>query len=118
MATKKPDPKKQFSKRLAWWTAVFWFAYLTWLSILMKLEPSVGQFVFYISIVVSVVMMINVISYSINSITEKRIFGMLDKAQIELKFGPVKIAIGDKNKGGDNDEDGSVNEDTEGADNG
>lgn len=98
------DPKKQFSKRLARWTAVFWFAYLIWLSILMMLEPSVGQFAFYMSIVVSVVMMINVISYSINSITEKRIFGMLDKAQIELKFGSAKFAIGDKSKGGDDDE--------------
>jgi hypothetical protein len=104
METKRMDPKKQFSKRLARWTAVFWFAYLIWLSILMMLEPSVGQFVFYISIEVSVVMMINVISYSINSITEKRIFGMLDKAQIELKFGPARIAIGDKDKGGDDDE--------------
>ena len=103
MDTKRMDPKKQFSKRLARWTAVFWFAYLTWLSILMLLEPSVGQFMFYMSIVVSVVMMINVISYSINSITEKRIFGMLDKAQIELKFGPAKVAIGDKSKGGEDD---------------
>ena len=105
MEMKRMDPKKQFSKRLARWTSVFWFAYLTWLSILMLNEPAVGQYCFYMSIVVSIVMMINVISYSINSITEKRIFGMLDKAQIELKFGPARVAIGDQSKGGDaNDE--------------
>ena len=90
----KIDPKKQFSKRLARWTSVFWFAYLTWLSILMMLEPSVALYSFYMSIVVSVVMMINVISYSVNSITEKRIFGMLDRAKIELQLGPVKASVG------------------------
>ena len=90
----KIDPKKQFSKRLARWTSVFWFVYLTWLSILMMLEPSVALYSFYMSIVVSIVMMINVISYSVNSITEKRIFGMLDRAKIELQLGPVKASVG------------------------
>lgn len=104
MGNYRIDPKKQFSKRLARWTAVFWFVYLTWLSILMMLQPVVAQYVFYMSIVVSVVMMINVISYSINSITEKRIFGMLDKAKIELQLGPTKLSIGNKEKGGDDDE--------------
>ena len=92
------DHKKQFSKRLARWTAIFWFAYLIWLSILMMLEPSVAMYSFYMSIVVSIVMMINVISYSVNSITEKRIFGMLDKAKIELQLGPVKASVGKQEK--------------------
>jgi uncharacterized membrane protein len=104
MGNYRIDPKKQFSKRLARWTAVFWFVYLTWLSIHMMLQPAVAEYSFYMSIVVSVVMMINVISYSVNSITEKRIFGMLDKAQIELRFGPAKVAIGDNSKGGEGDE--------------
>lgn len=104
MGNYRIDPKKQFSKRLARWTAIFWFAFLTWISILMMLEPSVGQYCFFISIVVSVVMMINVILYTINSVTEKRIFGMLEKAQIELKLGPAKVSIGNDNKGGDSDE--------------
>lgn len=94
MSNYELDHKKQFSKRLARWTAVFWFAYLIWLSILMMLEPSVAMYSFYMSIVVSIVMMINVISYTINSLTEKRIFGMLDKARIELKLGPVKASMG------------------------
>ena len=102
------DPRKQFSKMLARWTAVFWFAYLTWLSILMLLEPSVGQYCFLMSIVVSAVMTLNVIMYTINSVSEKRIFGMLEKTQIELKFGPTKIAIG--SKGGDGNEETDVTE--------
>ena len=92
------DPKHQFSKRLARWTAVFWFVYLTWLSILMMLEPSVAQYAFFMSIVVSVVMMVSVVMYTINSVTEKRIFGMLDKAQIELQLGPIKASMNKKDK--------------------
>ena len=95
MESYRIDPKKQFSKRLAKWTAIFWFAYMLLLLALMYLQPSVAEYCFYISIVASVVMMINVISYSINSITEKRIFGMLDRAKIEVQFGPAKISIGD-----------------------
>lgn len=90
------DPKKQFSKRLARWTAVFWFVYLIWLSILMMLEPSVAQYAFFMSIVVSIVMMVSVVMYTINSVTEKRIFGMLDKAKIELQFGPIKASLNKK----------------------
>lgn len=92
------DPKKQFSKRLARWTAVFWFIYMFLLLVLMYLQPDVAEYCFYISIVVSVVMMINVVSYSINSITEKRIFGMLDRAKIEVQLGPAKVSIGDENE--------------------
>ena len=61
---------------------------------LMYLQPSVAKYCFYISIVVSAVMMINVIMYSINSITEKRIFGVLDKAKIEVNFGAAKVSLG------------------------
>lgn len=97
------DPKHQFSKRLARWTAVFWFVYLTWLSILMMLEPLVAQYAFFMSIVVSIVMMISVISYTINSVTEKRIFGMLDKAQIELQLGPFKASMNNKDETNSNE---------------
>ena len=55
MGNFKIDPKKQFSKRLARWTAVFWFVYLSWLSVIMYLQPQAAMYVFYMSIVVSVV---------------------------------------------------------------
>lgn len=103
------DPKKQFSKRLARWTAVFWFAYMLLLLALMYLQPSVAEYCFYISIVASVVMMINVISYSINSITEKRIFGMLDKAKIEVQLGPAKVSLGNDGDEDDATEEGGSN---------
>ncbi len=94
MGTYRIDPRKQFSKRLARWTAVFWFAYMLILVALMYFQPSVAEYSFYLSIVASVVMLVNVISYSINSITEKRIFGMLDRAKIEVNLGKAKVSIG------------------------
>ena len=97
------DPKHQFSKRLARWTAVFWFVYLIWLSILMMLEPSVAQYAFFMSVVVSIVMMVSVVMYTINSVTEKRIFGMLDKAQIELQLGPLKASMNNKDEANSNE---------------
>lgn len=94
MGEYKMDPKKQFSKRLARWTAWFWFVYISWLSVLMMLQPSVAEYSFYMSIVVSVVMMINVISYNANSITEKKILGLLDRTKIEVSLGKAKVSVG------------------------
>ena len=97
MAEYKIDPRKQFSKRLARWTAVFWFVYMTWISVIMLLQPSTATYVFYMSIVVSVVMIVNVASYTTNSIQEKVLFAMLNKTQMEIN-------IGGRSKGGGNNE--------------
>lgn len=99
MAEYRIDPKKQFSKRLARWTAVFWFVYLAWLSAVMLLEPSTSQYVFYMSIVVSIVMIVNVLAYTHNSVVEKLAFAALSKAKIELNIGKSK---GDDAEEGDN----------------
>lgn len=105
----KIDPKKQFSKKLARWTAVFWFFFMTWLSVLFLLVPDAAVYSVYMAIVVTVVMIVNVWAYTHNSVYEKACFAMLNKAKIE---------IGLKNsKGGSSDEEGSVSE-SEGSDNG
>ena len=106
------DPKKQFSKRLARWTAVFWFVFMTWLSVILILEPSSAVFCVYMGIIVTVVMMINVIAYTRNSIAEKLAFTLLDKTKLELS-----LRNDNKKSGDENDEEGSVSED-EGTDNG
>lgn len=103
------DPKKQFSKRLARWTAVFWFVYMSWLSVIVLLEPTAALYCVYMSIIVSVIMLVNVIAYTRNSIAEKLAFTLLNKAKIE---------IGLKNsKGGSSDEEADLN-DSEGDGNG
>ena len=78
------DPRKQFSKKLARWTSVFWFFYMTWLSVIMILQPGAALYSVYMGIIVSVVMIMNVAAYTRNSIYEKMAFAMLNKAKIEI----------------------------------
>ena len=80
------DPTKQFSKRLARWTAVFWFFYMTWLSVILLLEPQAAIYSVYMAIIVTVVMVVNVWAYTRNSVYEKGVFALLDKTRIELGF--------------------------------
>lgn len=86
------DPKKQFSKRLARWTAVFWFVYMSWLSVIVLLEPTAALYCVYMSIIVSVIMLVNVIAYTRNSIAEKLAFTLLNKAKIEIGLKNGKVA--------------------------
>lgn len=81
------DPKKQFSKRLARWTAVFWFLYMTWLSVILILEPQAGIYTVYMGIMATVVMMLNVYTYCKNSMFEKAVFGLIDKTRLEISIG-------------------------------
>jgi len=71
--------------------------YLSWLSAVMLLEPSTAMYVFYMSIVVSVVMIINVVSYTANSIQEKILFALLNKTQIELNIGRKSSSSSEEN---------------------
>ena len=86
MGNYRIDPKKQFSKRLARWTAVFWFVYMLWLSVLMLLQPEVALYCFYMGLVSTVVMIVNEIAYTRNSIMEKMAYTLLDKTRLELKL--------------------------------
>lgn len=84
MADIRIDPKKQFSKKLARWTSVFWFVFMTWLSVLLLLVPASAQFAVYMAIIATAVMIINVAAYTRNSIYEKLAFAMLDKTKLEI----------------------------------
>ena len=97
------DPKKQFSKKLARWTAVFWFVFMTWLSVLFLLVPESAMYCVYMGIIVTAVMILNVWAYTRNSIYEKGVFAMLDKAKIE-------IGLKAGNKEDSDDEEDSVTE--------
>lgn len=84
------DPTKQFSKLLARWTAVFWFVYMTWLSVILVIEPVAAIYSVYMATIVTVVMVVNVWAYTRNSVYEKSVFAMLDKTRIELSMGKHK----------------------------
>ena len=90
----KIDPKKQFSKKLARWTAVFWFLFMSWLSVLFLLVPDAELYSVYMAIICTVVMIVNVWAYTRNSVYEKACFAMLDKAKIEigLKAGGKEVS--------------------------
>ena len=84
MGTKRIDPSKQFSKRLATWTAVFWFVYMSWLSAILIISPGTAMYVVYMALITTVVMIVNVYSYCKNSIAEKVLLTFLDKSRIEF----------------------------------
>ena len=90
MGDKRIDPKQQFSKKLAKWTAAFWFFYMTWLSVLLFIQPNVAQFVIYMALIATAVMILNVAAYTRNSIYEKSLLAFLDKAKIELNMQSAK----------------------------
>ena len=85
------DPKKQFSKKLARWTAIFWFLFLTWLSILLLLVPESGMVAFYFACLATFVMIVMTFCYTSNSKREKELFAALDSLSLELQIGNSKI---------------------------
>lgn len=110
------DPRKQFSKKLARWTAIFWFVFMTWLSVLFLLVPTSALYCVYMGIIVTAVMVLNVWAYTRNSIYEKGVFAMLDKARIEIglangKTGMPSTTDTEDAEAEDTDEEGSEDED-------
>ena len=80
----KKDPKKQFSKWLAKSGAVYWIIFLSALLFVMCYRPEVAIACVYMAIIVSVVMIIHVWAYTKNSIYEKSLLTILDKAKMEM----------------------------------
>ncbi len=103
MGGNRIDPQKQFSKRLARWTAFFWFLFMSWLSVILLLRPEAALYSVYMAIIATAVMILNVWAYTKNSIYEKGTLALLDKAKIEL-------SVGKANGKGDTDEENTVTE--------
>ena len=98
------DPKKQFSKRLARWTALFWFLYMSWLSVILLLQPDAALYSVYMGIIATIVMVLNVWAYTKNSIYEKGALALLDKTKLELTLGKGKTK--EEDDGGEEGDDG------------
>ena len=113
MGNYRIDPKKQFSKRLARWTAVFWFVYMSWLSVILILEPSAALYSVYMGIIGTAVMLVSVVSYTHNSVQEKFLFALLDKTKLELslKCGKNPVASGGTETYDETEEEGSEDAD-------
>lgn len=104
------DPRKQFSKRLARWTSIFWFVFMTWLSVLFVIVPESALYCVYMGIIATAVMILNVWAYTRNSIYEKGVLAMLDKARIEIGLANGKTSTTDADTEDTADE-GSEDED-------
>ena len=108
MVRKKIDPLQQFCKKLARWTAVFWFLFMSWLSVLLLLSPDAALYAVYMGIIATAVMILNVWAYTRNSVYEKSLLTMLDKTRMEisLKNTAVKTNQTDETETEGDEEDG------------
>ena len=104
MGVNRMDPAKQFSKRLARWTSVFWFFYMTWLTVIFILVPAAAIYAVYMGVIATAVMILNVWAYTKNSIYEKGTLALLDKAKIELSLANGKTAPTDDQEDGSESE--------------
>jgi hypothetical protein len=102
------DPKKQFSKKLARWTSVFWFLFMTWLTVLFLLVPEAALYCVYMGLIATAVMILNVWAYTRNSIYEKGVFAMLNRAKLEIGLKNGKISNSAQED--EDNEEGSVND--------
>lgn len=104
MGNSRMDPSKQFSKKLATWTAVFWFVYMSWLSAILIIQPQTAQYVVYMALITTAMMILNVWAYTRNSIYEKAMLTLLDKTRLELNVGAKGGEANDEavEEGGDN----------------
>lgn len=79
---KRIDPKEQFSKKLATWTAGFWFVFMCMAAGMCVAVPAVADAAVYLAICASVIMLVNVWAYTRNSVYEKAILAGLEKIRI------------------------------------
>lgn len=73
MAVRRVDPKDQFSKKLAKWSAWFWFVYMTLVLVAIVIEPNSADAAIYLAGFTSIVMLLNIGAYTSNSIYDKAI---------------------------------------------
>lgn len=104
----KPDPRKQFSKWLARYGAVFWGLYMVIVAVLIYCRPEAAIACVYLSLIVTTNKMLDTWAYTRNSIYEKGLLAMLEKTKMELSLkAGGKISAADE--GEDSEEDGVEN---------
>ena len=83
---KQFDPRKQFSKRLARYGAVFWGLYLLIIAVLIYFQPETAIACVYLVLIVTANKMLDTWAYTRNSIYEKGLLAMLEKTKMELSL--------------------------------
>ena len=83
---KQFDPRKQFSKRLARYGAVFWGLYLLIIAVLIYFQPETAIACVYLVLIVTANKMLDTWAYTKNSTYEKGLLAMLEKTKMELNL--------------------------------
>lgn len=82
----KVDPRKQFSKKLAGRAEWFWFFYMILLLVLIAYRPEIAMTTVYLSLIVTIVMIVSVFAYTDNSKYEKALFAAQEMAKIKFSW--------------------------------
>ena len=80
------DPRKQFSKWLARYGAIFWGVYLLVIALLIWSQPEAAMACVWLALIVTANKMIDTWAYTRNSIYEKSLLAMLEKTRMELRL--------------------------------
>lgn len=86
MSKDRIDPRKQFSKKLAGRAEWFWFFYMVLLLALIAFRPEVAMTTVYLSLIVTVVMVVSVFAYTDNSKYEKALWAANEMAKIKFSW--------------------------------
>lgn len=81
MASRRVDPREQFSKKLAGRAEWFWFMYMVVLAVVLVLQPASALPAVYMGCLVTGVMICSVFAYTTNSIDEKRFYWIAEIAK-------------------------------------
>ena len=97
--TRRVDPRKQFSKWLARYGAIFWGIFMAAIAALIYLRPEAASSCVYLALIVTANKMLDTLAYTQNSMTEKMLLAALDKSKFEfsLKSGGSKNAVDEDN---------------------
>ena len=82
----KMDPRRQFSKWLARYGALFWGMYLLVIALLIWSQPEAAMACVWLALIVTVNKMIDTWAYTRNSIYEKGLLAMLERTKMELRL--------------------------------
>ena len=99
------DPRKQFSKWLARYGAIFWGLYMVIVALLIYYRPEAAIACVYLALIVTANKALDTVAYTKNSTTEKIILGALDRTKMELHLKGIGTSSAGSKQENDSDDD-------------
>ena len=106
---RRVDPRKQFSKWLAKYGAIFWGVFMMVIAVLIYFRPEAASSCVYLALIITGNKMLDTLAYTQNSMTEKMLLAALDKMKMEfsLKAGGCKATSSDDDDDSESEGDGN-----------